>query len=198
MTYVPDEDETRERIRRIRAMRGSPERAAEIEVLKREAEEAKRPKGATALGRKTPQNSSSMFGHPWPVWFQMRDTAMAVIAESAAKEELIHYGELWTEIERRLGTDLGNSWRQIPNLLGYVSDHFHQQVGALPTAIVVSQGTPPRPERGFFGLAVSEGYLPSADAPQEGADWKAMTTRQQAFWQEQLSAVFAWAGGKAE
>ena len=137
-----------------------------------------------------------MFGHPWPVWFQMRDTAMEVIAEATAKGDLVHYGELWDEMEHRLGTDLGDRWTQMPHLLGYVSDHFHQEIGALPTAVVVSQGTPAKPEQGFFILAVREGYLAEADGPQMGENWKGMTSRQQAFWNDQVSTVFAWAAGR--
>jgi hypothetical protein len=195
VTYVPDEEETRERLRRIRAKRGSPERVAEIKALKQEEEEAERRKRAAASGRKNPENSSSMYGHPWPVWFQMRDTAMELIAEASGMGNLIHYGDLWKEIERRLGSNLGDRWIQMPNLLGYVSDQFHEEIGALPTAVVVSQGTPPKPEQGFFSLAVSEGYLDQVDAPQD--DWKVMTPRQKAFWQEQVSTVCSWAARKA-
>ena len=138
-----------------------------------------------------------MYGHPWPIWFQMRDTAMDVIAEAAAKGDLVHYGELWNEIERRQGEGLGDRWTQMPHLLGYVSDHFHQQIGALPTAIVVSQGNPSKPEQGFFILAAAKGYLPVAELPQEAKVWKVMTSRQHAFWQEQVSTVFAWAARRA-
>ena len=102
MTYIPDEDEIRERLRQIRAKRGSPERLAELEALQQEKDRAVRRKKAAASGRKSPENSSSMFGHPWPVWFQMRDTAMEVIAEATAKGDLVHYGELWDEMEHRL------------------------------------------------------------------------------------------------
>ncbi|MGP0032124.1 MAG: hypothetical protein ACLPVF_16665 [Acidimicrobiales bacterium] len=196
MTYVPDEDETRERLRRIRAERGSPEQLARLEALKQQAEENERRKKAAASGRKNPDNSTSMYGHPWPYWFQMRDTAMEVISEAAAKGELVHYGDLWKEIERRLGANLGDRWIQMPNLLGYVSDHFHEEIGALPTAVVVSQGTPPKPEQGFFMLAVARGYLPQADAPREGEDWKVMTPRQEAFWEEQVLTVFRWAAAR--
>jgi hypothetical protein len=192
VAYVPDEDEIRERLRAIRAKRGSPERLAEIDAVKREEVRAERRKLAAASGRKTSDNSSSMYGHPWPEWFQMRDTAMELIAEAARNRDYIRYGDLWKGIERRLGKDLGDRWLQMPNLLGYVSDHFHNEIGALPTAVVVSQGQP-KPEQGFFRLAAWEGYLPDADAPTEGEDWSGMSPRQDAFWRDQVAAVFDWA-----
>jgi len=143
-------------------------------------------------GRKTPENSNDMFGHPWPFWFQMRDAAMEVITSAGRRRELIPYGDLWSELRNRLGSEVGEQWRQLLILLGYVSEYYHHEVGALPTAMVVSRDTPPKPEAGFFRLAAFEGYLPEADSPAEGEEWCKITARQAAFWREQVEAVFEW------
>ena len=189
MTFYPDEEETRARLERIRAKRGSPERLAQIAAQKAEESRKHRLRAAAASGRKTPENSTEMFGHSWPFWFQMRDTSLEIIGSFARRRSYVTYGQLWDTLIARLGNEVGDSWRQLPILLGHVCDEYHEKVGALPTAIVISQGET-HPEAGFFRMAASHGYLNEADAPPAGEVWNQMTENQKAFWKAQVQAVY--------
>ncbi len=188
----PDEDETRERLAVIRAFRGSPQRRTMTEALRKaERDEAHRIH-ASRSGRKTPENSSSFFGHAWPFWFDMRTSAYEHIAESARQRLRTRYSDLWSAVLKSLGEGVGDPWRQLPVLLGYVSDEYHEAVGAIPTAIVVYDLEDEHPGPGFFRLAASYGLLPDEDAPPLGEDWVEMTNVQGEFWVSQEHKVFSY------
>ena len=180
------------RIDEIRAGRGTPEREEQIRAIaERKDQEARRRKqsSGTRSGRRTPDNSPDIFGHPWPKWFQMRDVALDYLRTCAAERRLTTYHELWAAIEASVGEDLGNSWRQLPNLLGYVSEQGYPDLGWIPTALVVAHDNDDEPGPGFFRIAAQLGILDEADAPPTGQAWE-MTERQRAFWQEQIEGMF--------
>jgi hypothetical protein len=132
-----------------------------------------------------------MFGHPWPEWFKMRDAAFDFLCRCASEQRLASYGEIWAAVGAALGEDLGSHWRQLPNLLGYVSSHSLDELDLLATALVIYDPEDERsgPGPGFFRLAASKGLLDDEDAPPEGAAW-AMSDRQREFWRRHVDAMF--------
>lgn len=145
---------------------------------------------SSASGRKTPENSTSYFGHPWSEWFAMRDAGIECILQCARERRTTTYHQLWPEIERNLGVDLGNPWRQMPNLLGYISEQSCGEFRLLLTALVIEEGSVPQPGEGFFRLAAAMGLLAERDAPPEGVPWRGMTELQRTFWEEQVETIF--------
>lgn len=49
--------------------------------------------------RKTPETSSTYYGHPWNEWFEMRDAVLAFIGSKARAGQKTTYGELWDAIK---------------------------------------------------------------------------------------------------
>ena len=119
----------------------------------------------------------------------MRDAAIEYLNVCAAEHRLTTYNELWAAIERSLGIELGNPWRPMPNLLGYVSEKGYPELGWIPTALIVAHDNDDEPGPGFFRIAAKLGALPEADAPPPGQDWE-MTGRQRAFWDSQIQGMF--------
>jgi hypothetical protein len=78
----------------------------------------------------------------------------------------------------------------MPILLGQICEEFHEEVGALPTAIVISQSGEVHPEAGFFRMAASFGLIADEDAPPAGVIWNGMSDHQRDFWESQVEAVF--------
>ena len=148
------------------------------------------PRNPTSSGRKTPQNSDTYFGHSWPEWSEMVDVGIAYLIECAKRHRTAAYGELWEAIEKVLGRDIGNSWRQMPQLLGYISERSFEGVGLFLTALVVDDVPDGHPEQGFFRLAAKRGALPEREAPRMGEPWT-ITSTQRRFWEEQVAAIFA-------
>jgi hypothetical protein len=197
-TDLPDlpADEVRiQRLAEIRARRGSAERLAHIDQLA--TAKAKTKKAPSSAGnRKTPENSSEMFGHPWPFWFRMRDAGLQFLRDSASQRKMVTYGELWDAITLEVGEDCGNAWRQRPNLLGYIAEQGYQDLGYIPTALVIyredddGDGTE-HPGPGFFRLAVTLGAITADLAPAAGEEWTVMTDQQREFWQSQVQGMFS-------
>lgn len=160
---------------------------AELERGRKVAPRARR--GSTVDGRKTAANSKEFFGHPWPFWFQMRDAGYAHLASCARQRQMTTYGETWEAVARAMGEEIGNPWRQEPHLLGHIAEHVHDEIGLIPTAIVVHESGDDHPGAGFFRLAVAMGLLSDEHAPPEGDDWQ-MTPAQDAFWRGQVEAMF--------
>jgi hypothetical protein len=188
--YSIDEEARDRRLAAIRAQRGTPERQAFIEQLALEKARIQREARVSSSGKKTPENSSDMYGHPWAEWFEMRDTGLDLIATAARDRGLTNYSDLWDGIGKALDRDLGNSWRQMPNLLGYISDHAYSQFKIIPTALVVEKEGDPHPGAGFFRLAAIMGVMLESDVPAVGESWTEMTDRQQAFWDASKEAVY--------
>jgi hypothetical protein len=190
VTSEHPEDARATRLAEIRAKRGTPERLAKIAELEAQQPRRKSPK-PSASHRKTPENSTHMFGHPWPEWFEMRDAAFDFLCLCAAERRLGSYGEIWTRISNSLGKDLGNHWRQLPYVLGYVSTRSVEEFDLLATALVIydPDDAESGPGPGFFRLAASLGVLDDSDAPLEGTEWS-MTDRQRTFWRQQVDAMF--------
>lgn len=132
MTNEHPEDARARRMAEVRALRGSPERLQQIADLEQQKRQTKSRSTSSASGRKTPENSSHMFGHPWPLWFQMRDVAYEYLCKCASERRMTSYGELWNAISSAIGEDLGSHWRQLPHLLGDVSEHTFTETGADP------------------------------------------------------------------
>jgi hypothetical protein len=180
------------RLAEIRAQRGTAARLAAIEVIRSAKPALVGGGAAVSTGRKTPENSSDMFGHPWPLWFQMRDIGYDHIAARAREREKTTYAELWDAINTGVGQDLGNHWRQLPNLLGYIGDLSHGKIRLIVTALVIYQEADEHPGPGFFRLAASHDLMPVEEAPPAGKDneWKGMTPYQRAFWNGHCEALF--------
>jgi hypothetical protein len=152
-------------------------------------------RNASTNGRRTPENSTSYFGHSWPVWFEMRDAGIAHIRSCAQHRQTTTYGAVWAAVEGRLGQNLGNSWRQLPNLLGHISEHVYDESGVLLTALVIYEEGDDSRGDGFFRLAASVGAIRQEHSPPVGVPWLGMTSDQRDFWEAQVAAVFAWANG---
>jgi hypothetical protein len=140
-------------------------------------------------GRKTPDNSSHYFRHPWPEWFEMCDAGRDLILERVRLKQFLTYPELWSGIKARLQRDIGDPWRQVPLLLEYISDRTYEDLGLFITAMVIDPETG-SPSEGFFRLAADRGALAGQDAPEMGVRWEGMTAKQKDFWQDQASKIF--------
>lgn len=192
------EDDEHPEVRRERrkaeakAQRGSPERLAQIAELEAARAKAKaKPRAKKVSGGKTPENSTEMFGHPWPEWFAMRDAARAHLEATARAKGLTTYGEVWAAIEQALGKELGNRHLALPRLLGFVTDEEEAGSKMLPTSLIVAEGKEGAgPEVGFFRLAASLGELDESESPPKGEDWT-MSEGQRAFWQQSVQAMYA-------
>jgi hypothetical protein len=191
-SYYPDDLARDRRLAAIRAKRGTPERLAQIEAMQQAKSRARKLKASASSGRKTPENSTDIYKHSWSEWFQMRDAGFECIGEFARRREPPSYGEIWSYINAHLGKDLGNPLRQLPNLLGYISECGYEQFKILPTALVLHQegDQHPGPGPGFFRLAANMGLLPEDQAPPVGEEWTGMTDAQRAFWDASVEAVF--------
>jgi hypothetical protein len=140
-------------------------------------------------GRRTPGNSPDMFGHPWPVWFAMRDAVLDHVKVCASERRLTSYGETWAVVQATLGADLGNPWRQIPSLLGYVSVAAYPELDLIPTALVVAPDSDDEPGPGFFRIAAELGALDDSESPPEGESW-VMSEAQRTYWQANVQGMF--------
>lgn len=192
------EEDARERRRaEQRALRGSEERAEQIrriaEEKEREAQEKLRAKRSSSSSseRRTPENSQDYFGHPWPEWFAMRDAAFDFLVECARGRRTAGYGETWDAVGAAIGKELGSHWRELPNLLGFVSERSQAELGLLSTALVIYQpdAVSSGPGAGFFRMATRMGLLDDSDSPPDGEEW-VMSERQRDFWQSQVDALF--------
>jgi hypothetical protein len=157
--------------------------------IKRSQKEARARAKANPGGRKSPENSSTFFKHPWNEWFEMCDAGQAILLDCAARRELTTYPRLWDGIRNHLQKDIGHPWRQIPSLLEYISGRSYEGLGLFITALVVDElsGVP---NEGFFRLAAARGALPERDAPPVGEPWNGITPAQRAFWESQADALF--------
>jgi hypothetical protein len=190
--FIPDDEARDRRLAAIRARRGTPERAAHIAALQASKVASKKQSASSGGGRRTPENSDTYFGHPWPIWFSMRDAGYEHIIERARLGQTTTYTELWAAITATLGPDLGNRYWQMGHLLGAIAEHAHDKDGVMPTALVMNEGdgeTNAGP--GFFRLAADMGLLPEGVAPPAGEPWKEMTAAQRTFWEGQCDLVFA-------
>lgn len=145
-------------------------------------------------GRKTPENSTTYFDHPWPEWFLMRDAGIQYLASCASEQRKATYGELWAAIEQTLEKDLGNPWRQQPWLLEYIGKEAYRDTGLILSALVIYQEGDEHPGEGFFRLAAIVGALPEEDAPPVGEPWEEMTASQREFWNTQVRLLFEYFG----
>ena len=146
--------------------------------------------GVTSGERKSPLNSDTYFDHTWEEWFAMRDAGAVVILEHARQRRFLTYPELWAGIQATVNFEIGNPWRQVPQLLGYISDNTFEEIGLFVTALVVDGDAEHGPSEGFFRLAADRGALPEADSPPKGILWTGMTPRQRAFWESQVARIF--------
>jgi hypothetical protein len=121
----------------------------------------------------------------------MREAGMEHIAETSHEQHLSTYAGMWKGIVDRVGEEAGDPWRQLPMLLGYISDEYLEVLGALPTAVVVYDLADKHPGPGFFRLAAYHGLLSEGDAPTPGEEWLQMTDRQRAFRDEQVARIFS-------
>ena len=186
----PREAAKEKRLAAIRARRGTPERLTEIAGIAERRREAQR-RTKSSDGRKTPENSTTFFGHTWAEWFRMRDAGYAFLCERASHRRMVSYREVWDAVGNALPFDIGPMYRQVPHLLRYISMYAVDEFGFLPTALVTYDGDPDvGPGPGFFRLAGSLGLIPEADVPAEGEEWRAMTPNQRRFWTEQLEGTF--------
>jgi hypothetical protein len=184
------------RLAEIRGRRGTAKRLSAIESI-RSAKPTTVSRGAAdSSGRKTPENSSDMFGHQWQLWFQMRDVGYEFIIARARQRRKTTYAELWDAIKTGVGEDLGNHWRQLPSLLGYIGDLSYEKIRLIVTVLVIYQERDEHPGPGFFRLAASHDLMPSEEAPPAGkdAEWKGMTSYQRAFWDYAVDRImWRWA-----
>lgn len=189
MTYEHPEVRRARQREEIRAQRGSAERAEQIARIEADKVAAKKRKSSGSSGRKTPENSTEIFGHAWPVWFQLRDLALEELEACAAQGRTTTYVELWEHLSKAIDTPMGNPWLPLPNLLALVAAKAYADYQLLPTALV-SKAEGDGPDVTFFRTAATLGALPAADAPATVKGWT-ITEAQQAFWQANLDGLHA-------
>ena len=186
----PDKDKERRRAE-ILARRGSAEREAAIAAI--QAGKAKKARNVTAAasGRKTPDNSADMFGHPWSTWHRMAEVGYEAIVRAARARTRLTYAQLWRDIGAGVEEDPGNHWRQLPRLLEDIAETAHDRTRLLLTALVVTQEADTHPGPGFFRLAAHYGLLSEKLAPPLGQDseW-VMTAPQRQFWEAHCHEVY--------
>ncbi len=187
--YEQPDDARARRIAGIRALRGTPERLQRIADIALDKTRGKSRSASSKSGRKSPENSAAMFGHPWPLWFQMRDAAFAYLCQCAAEKRTTTYAELWDALSSATGEDLGAKFRQLPILLGHVAENSFTELQLVPSALVVAREGDDEPGVGFFGIATQLGALPPTDAPEPGVAWR-MTEAQRDFWQQTVAAMY--------
>ncbi len=120
----------------------------------------------------------------------MRNAGRDCLVEYAQRNCFITYHDLWAAIGLRLRADLGNPWRQMPNLLGAISEQSYEDHHVLLTALVIEDGPVQQPSEGFFRLAAAMRLLPERDAPPQGVPWRGMTPAQRGFWIAQVQAIY--------
>ena len=183
---APDVRRARQR-EEIRARRGSPERAAEIAAIEERKAQAKKRPSSTSSVKKTPENSTEIFGHPWDTWFAMRDAATAHLAGRAADGRLSSTAEVWAAVTEAVGAEVGKPGLQLPKLLGTVAaDAFADRQAVLTALVADPAGDKPDPS--FFRHAADAGVLPAeaSPPPTKGA---APTEAQLAFWQATVAEL---------
>ena len=201
---APTDPETRraERLAAIRAQRGTQDREREIaELASRRRIDPPPPSGAVRTRRTTsaprPRRTAGQtaatgfFGHPWPEWHAMVDTARDLLIEHAEAGATLTEGELWRHVGDTLDLRLEDPTLPMPFLLRDVTNRDVELSGVLLSALAVTDEGVPAPA--FFRLAAQHGKLPTAQAPRESADpgWS-ISERQEEFWRRHLAAVFAW------
>jgi hypothetical protein len=194
MSYEQPEDRRARRLAAVRAERGSEERARQIAEL--EAEKAKpkaRARSATPSVRKSPETSSTFFGYSRAEWFEMRDAGRKVLADRAAEQRLITYGELWSAIAAAVGHELKSPHLAIPRLLQDIAEVSIKDGEPNPSALAVQADGDQEPGAGFFRAAVALHQLPAVEEPAKGDDF-AMTDAQRAYWRSQVDALYAYFG----
>jgi hypothetical protein len=189
VAYFPDEDRTRRRLADLRAGRDSPVRQAQIAALVATAS-AKSVSIGSGSGRRTPENSTTYFGHSWDMWYRMRDAGIAHLEECARQKVKTTYGEVWSSVGVQVGEDIGSPYRQVRQLMGHIAARSRETGDAILTALVVHEKGDDNPGRGFFTLAARWGLLAPEDVPETSDDGTGMTPRQRAFWEEQVQAVY--------
>jgi hypothetical protein len=187
--YEQLEDARARRLAEIRGRRGSPERLQRIQDLALHKTRAKGRSTSSKSGRKTPENSADMFGHPWAVWFQMRDAAFDYLCQCAREKRMTTYAELWDAVGSATGEELGANWRQLPILLGHVADHSFAELQLIPSALIVAHEGDGEPGIGFFRIAAELGANPQPAALEKGVAW-AMTDDQRDYWQRNVVGMY--------
>src|ERR1035437_5464912 len=122
------------------------------------------PRTGRSKQRRTPENTETYYGHPWPEWLQMEEIGRQYIVEKARRRQTTKYGEMWAAIESAMGQDIGQFRLQMPNLLRRLAETSLDEFGLVVTALVVYDQLPEYPGEGLFQLAVREGLLPEREA----------------------------------
>lgn len=189
MIVEQPEDARARRMAAIRALRGTPDRLQRIADLEQQKVRSKKPSTSGKGGRKTPENSSHMFNHPWSVWFEMRDAANAYLCQCATERRTTSYAELWGVISSAIGEDLGDHWRQLPILLGFVSKKSFTEMELISSALIVYKDGDAEPGPGFFRIAADLGALPESDVPPKGVVTP-ITENQRQFWEASVAGMY--------
>ena len=188
MSNEQPEDRRARRLAEVRAQRGSEERLAQIAELEAQKARPKPRARAKAAPRKSPETSATFFGYPWAEWFEMRDAGRAVLAECAAEQRMMAYGDLWAAISERVGRDLGTPHLPLPRLLKDIAEVTIKDSEPNPTALVVTKEGEAEPGAGFFRDAVALHELPAVEEPPKGDDW-VMSDVQRDYWIKQVAAL---------
>jgi hypothetical protein len=188
VSHEQPEDRRARRLAEVRAQRGSEERLAQIAELEAQKARPKPRARAKAAPRRSPETSATFFGYPWAEWFEMRDAGRAVLAEGAAEQRTMTYGELWEAIGTRVGRALGSPHLPLPRLLKDIAEVSLKDGEPNPTALVVAKDGDQEPGAGFFRDAVALHELPAVEEPPKGDEW-VMSDAQRAYWTKQVAAL---------
>jgi len=188
VSYEQPEDRRARRLAEVRAQRGTEEREQQIADLAAAKAKPKPRARAKAAPRKSPETSATFFGYPWPEWFEMRDAGRAVLADRAAEQQVITYGELWSAVGERVGRELGTPHLPLPRLLKDIAEVSIKDGEPNPTALVVQKDGEQEPGAGFFRDAVALHELPAVEEPPKGDEW-VMSDAQRDYWTKQVAAL---------
>ena len=208
---MTDESPDARRARRLaeaKALRGTPERAAQVEALlqakaaEEAAAEASRPSRAPSTrssprSPRSPRASRSTTpvepkqpGHTLPVWMQMRGAALAHLEACAKANGFTDADAVWEVVKASRPEPLGDQRYQLPKLIAYVDTKSLEDTGFLASALIV-QPASGEPAADFFRAAVKRGRLePSQNPPSVDASWD-MTAGQLEFWTAQVEGFQA-------
>ena len=120
----------------------------------------------------------------------MRDVGLFYLQRIAANGSTATYEHFWRVVQAGLGRDVGNPWRQIPQLLRQVGEKSFDESGLVVTALVVNDESEPSPSEGFFRLAARLGLIHERESPEKGVKWLGMTSVQRIFWLQHKTDLY--------
>ncbi|GII75684.1 hypothetical protein Sru01_06660 [Sphaerisporangium rufum] len=125
------------------------------------------------------------YGRDDLTWDQLTEAGLEVLLECARRGDLIAYGDLNSELERRTGIpgfdfNRPDERAALGHLLWLIVERNRPETGMMISALVIYKGASD-PGPGFFGLAADLGLLPRRPSADEKDE----------FWTKQVTGLHA-------